>query len=360
MLFFLLIPLLGCIYTGWHVWRILPFAAVWKWMVVVAMLMCFLQMFINYAIGLDRMPMSLARVLYAIGTSSLIILLYFFMLFVVMDLGRLFRLIPASFMHDSVAGSLTVAGIMLAVFIYGNVHYYNKVRVPINIETGKLASPIRLAMISDLHLGYHNTRRDLAKWVDMLNKENVDAILIAGDIVDIDVSPLIEENMAEEFKRLNAPVYACLGNHDYLAGEPNSEKFYQESGIQLLRDSYAVVDSQLVIIGRDDRTNRQRKSIAQLMNALAREQGKSATIILDHQPYHLEEAEQAGVDFQFSGHTHYGQVWPISWIEDMIYECAFGAHQRGNTRYYVSSGLGIWGGKFRIGTQSEYIIATVE
>ncbi|MBO6216439.1 MAG: metallophosphoesterase, partial [Prevotella sp.] len=81
------------------------------------------------------------------------------------------------------------------------------------------------------------------------------------------------------------------------------------------------------------------------------------TILLDHQPYNLEQAEKAGVDFQFSGHTHHGQVWPISWITERIYEDAFGPYQRGNTRYYVSSGIGIWGGKFRIGTQSEYVVA---
>jgi predicted MPP superfamily phosphohydrolase len=70
----------------------------------------------------------------------------------------------------------------------------------------------------------------------------------------------------------------------------------------------------------------------------------------------LERTAAAGVDFQFSGHTHYGQVWPISWIEDAIYECAYGSLTKGNTRIYVSSGIGIWGGKFRIGTQSEYVV----
>ena len=64
-----------------------------------------------------------------------------------------------------------------------------------------------------------------------------------------------------------------------------------------------------------------------------------------------------GVDFQFSGHTHYGQVWPISWITNLMYECAWGLHARGETQYYVSSGIGIWGGKFRIGTRSECIVA---
>ena len=83
-------------------------------------------------------------------------------------------------------------------------------------------------------------------------------------------------------------------------------------------------------------------------------------ILLDHQPYHQEQAEKCGIDFQFSGHTHYGQVWPINWITNMIYEDAFGSYQKGRTRYYVSSGLGIWGGKFRMGTQSEYVVAEVQ
>ena len=85
-------------------------------------------------------------------------------------------------------------------------------------------------------------------------------------------------------------------------------------------------------------------------------------ILADIRPsiYHLEDAEQNGVDFQLSGHTHYGQVWPISWITDYVYECSFGEHQRGNTRYYVSSGLGIWGGKFRIGTRSEYVVVIID
>ena len=116
------------------------------------------------------------------------------------------------------------------------------------------------------------------------------------------------------------------------------------------------MNNDITIVGRDDRTNRRRKS---LKTILATADTTRYTIVLDHQPYHLEEAERSHVDFQFSGHTHYGQVWPISWITNAIYECAFGSHQRGNTHYYVSSGMGIWGGKFRIGTRSEYVVATL-
>ena len=110
---------------------------------------------------------------------------------------------------------------------------------------------------------------------------------------------------------------------------------------------------EIAVIGRDDRTNPHRKTVRQLVEKV----DKSKYIILmDHQPYHLPLAEQAGVDFQLSGHTHYGQIWPISWITNAVYECAYGPYQIGKTHYYVSSGLGIWGGKYRIGTRSEYVV----
>jgi predicted MPP superfamily phosphohydrolase len=111
------------------------------------------------------------------------------------------------------------------------------------------------------------------------------------------------------------------------------------------------------VIGRDDRSNPQRKPLEQLMAGVDK---SKYTIVLDHQPYHLEEAEHCGADFQLSGHTHYGQLWPISWIEDAMYEDAFGPLQKGKTQYYVTSGIGIWGGKFRIGTHSEYLVATLK
>ena len=171
------------------------------------------------------------------------------------------------------------------------------------------------------------------------------------------------------FQIQKAPVYACLGNHEYYSNQPKASRFYREAGITLLQDSVAKIGN-LCIIGRDDRTNMQRKSLAMIMEE-ARKKGfisdlhlgkhsNEFLILLDHQPYHLEEAEQNGIDFQFSGHTHHGQVWPVSWVTDALYEKAYGSLQKGNTRYYISSGMGIWGGKFRIGTQSEYIVLTIE
>jgi predicted MPP superfamily phosphohydrolase len=253
-------------------------------------------------------------------------------------------------------GTLIVVVLIGGLLLYGNIHYYNKHRETITLKTSKpLPHSIKAVLLSDLHLGYHNRRGEMHRWVDIINSEKPDVVLIAGDIIDRSIRPLKEDKMSEEFKRINAPIVACLGNHEYYAGEPNSLEFYEEAGITLLRDSSIVIDS-LQIIGRDDRTNLRRKKTAQLVENI--DKGKY-TILLDHQPYNLEESEQNGIDFQLSGHTHHGQVWPISLITERVYECAFGPWKRGNTDYYVSSGIGIWGGKFRIGTRSEYVVATI-
>ena len=357
MLLFLLLPVVGITYVSWHIWVLLPVAWGWKAAVVAVGVLCFLMLFIDIMGALDKLPLPIAKVLYAIGTSSVIVLLYTVLLFVGLDLGRMLHLIPKAWLYGNWLSAGCIFGILSAVLAYGNIHYYDKVRVPIDIISSKpLPRGYKIVMLSDLHLGYHNPRHELSRWIDIINAEQPDVVLIAGDIIDISVRPLEEEDMAAEFRRLRAPVYACLGNHEYYSGTPAARRFYHDAGIRLLSDSSAVFDNAITIIGRDDRTNRGRKSISALM---AKADTSRYTIVLDHQPYHLERAVHAGVDFQLSGHTHRGQVWPISWITDAMYECSWGFLQRGRTQVYVSSGMGIWGGKFRIGTQSEYVVATL-
>ena len=361
MMIFMVLPLLAIVYISWHVWVLLPVPAFCKAVVILLGLLCFSMLFMSVARKFDALPLPLAQTLYEVGTSSIIVLLYLVMLFLLLDFGRLLHLVPRSLLYANWQSALALFLLVFGIFLYGNLHYYNKVRVALDIVTPKsLPKEYRVVMLSDLHLGYHNPRKEFARWVDMINAEKPDFILIAGDIIDGSMRPLLEENMAEEFHRLSAPVYACLGNHEYYAGEPAAQQFYRDAGIHLLIDEAAIIDSAIVVIGRDDRTNMRRKPIADLMkNSHLSPLNSQFSIVLDHQPYNLERTEQASVDFQLSGHTHRGQVWPISWITDAIYEKSWGSHQRGRTLYYVSSGLGIWGGKFRIGTQSEYMVATL-
>ncbi len=346
----------GLAYTLWHVWHVLPLVPLWKSVLVVMYAVMVLLMFFVMLPAIDRLPLNVGTVVYEIGGSGIIIMLYTFLSFLVLDILRLLHIIPRSALHSNVYTTLVLLVFLVAIFVYGNIHYHHKVRHTIALTTKKpMGRELRVVLISDLHLGYHNRRSDLEKWVGLINGEHPDIILLAGDLVDRSIRPLLEENMAEVIRRFDAPVYACMGNHEYFCGVNKVLDFYRDAGIHLLRDSVENVDG-VTIIGRDDRMNPKRKSLSQLTSLT---DGESFTIVLDHQPWHLEEAEEEGIDFQFSGHTHDGQVFPMSLAVEAVYENAYGPSERGNTRYYVSSGLGIWAGKFRIGTCSEYIVATI-
>ncbi|MBQ9577199.1 MAG: metallophosphoesterase [Muribaculaceae bacterium] len=341
-------------YVSWHVWRVLPFSVAVKVVVMVLMLLalcCMVMQFMS-----DSVPLGMATAMYEIGNSWLIIMFYLLMAFLVLDIGRLVHLVPAAWLKDNAITSLALASVMLVTFIGGNIHYHNKQRQEINLTTEKpLERPLKIVMVSDLHAGFHNRRDEVARWVNMINAEKADLILIAGDLIDGNVRPLKAQGTADELSRLNAPTFACLGNHEYITGLDKALDLLNSTGINILRDERVSVNG-VTIVGRDDRSNRDRKSVEQLLEGATR---SDYIILLDHQPYHLEESEQNGVDLQLSGHTHRGQVWPLNWVTKKIYECDYGQYRRGKTDYYVSSGLGIWGGKFRIGTDSEYAVITV-
>ncbi|MBQ9555223.1 MAG: metallophosphoesterase [Muribaculaceae bacterium] len=342
-------------YVSWHVWRVLPFSVPVKVIVIMLMLLALLCMVMQFKS--DSLPLGMATTIYEIGNSWLIIAFYLLMTFLLLDIGRIVHLVPASWLHDNAITSGVLAGVMLVTFIGGNIHYHNKQRQEIHLTTAKqLDHPLKIVMISDVHAGFHNRRGEVGRWVNMINAENADLILIAGDMIDGNVRPLKAQGTAEELKRLNAPTIACLGNHEYITGIDKALDLLGQTGIHILRDDTLSMGG-VTIVGRDDRSNFTRKSVKQLMQGVNRD---NYIILLDHQPYNLEESEQNGVDLQLSGHTHRGQVWPLNWVTRALYECDYGQYRRGKTDYYVSSGIGIWGGKFRIGTDSEYAVIYVE
>lgn len=337
-------------YVTWHLWRITPGGWPLKLLVAGLFVLWMVCEFTGFAF-MERVPVKLATIWYEVGNTWLIAFLYLLLLFILADVASLCHLLPKDYLKDSSAGLGSVIGILALVIGLGSIHYHHKYREQLTITTDKpLEKPLTVVLTSDLHIGYHNRKAELGRWVDMINAEHPDLVLIGGDIIDRSLRPVEEGNYAEEFRRIQAPLYTVLGNHEYYSNVDRAEQFFRDAGIVLLKDSvahYMGVD----IIGRNDRSAPSRADLASLTEGL-----KGFTIVLDHQPYHLEEAESASVDFQFSGHTHRGQVWPLSWITDTMYEKAWGQYQRGNTQYYVSSGLGIWGPKIRVGTRSEFLV----
>ena len=341
-------------FVSWHVWRVLPFSTPVKLVILLLMLAALACMVLQFKS--DNVPLGVATAMYEIGNSWLIISFYLLMAFLLLDIGRLVHLVPGTWLKDNAVTSIILTGLMLTTFIAGNIHYHNKQRQEINLTTDKpLERPLKIVMLSDMHAGYHNHRDEVGRWVDMVNAEKPDLILIAGDIIDGRVRPLKAQGTTSELKRFNAPAIACLGNHEYITGLDEALSLLKDTGISILRDDTVTIAG-VTIAGRDDRSNPGRKSVEQLVQGVDR---NNYIILLDHQPYHLEEAEKNGVDLQLSGHTHRGQVWPLNWVTRAMYECDYGQWQRGKTDYYVSSGIGIWGGKFRIGTDSEYAVINI-
>lgn len=341
-------------YVTWHLWRLTPGTWAVKSIVAVAFLLWMAAAFASMGLR-NSASIPTITALYEIGHPWMIAYLYLFIAFVLADIGVLVRLIPKDWMSGNGHTLAGICGVIALVLVAGGIHYRHKYREELTLKTDKpLDRPLTVVLASDLHIGYSNRRGELARWVDMINAENPDLVLFGGDIVDISLRPIIEGKYAEEFARLKAPKFTVLGNHEYIGNADEAVPFFTAAGITLLKDSVASFEG-IQIIGRDDRSNPSRAALWEMPIDQER-----FTLLLDHQPSHLEEAQEAGIDFQFSGHTHRGQVWPLSWITDAIFEKSWGHHRRGGTRYYVSSGLGIWGPKIRLGTRSEYLVLKIE
>lgn len=324
-----------------------------------------LSVILFYSIG-KRIPVYIASYLYKIGTGWLMMSIYAFMLCFIFDIAWLVNSLTVKsdlFIYDhysSARGSLLVL-LTLGIALIGHFTYLKKKRKEIIIKVDKkLPKELRFVLLTDLHLGYAIEHKELNRWVSCVNAEQADAVLIAGDVIDVSLIPLQYYKLDEVLNQFKSEhgTYACLGNHEYLAGVEGSVKFLKESGINVLRDEVRCIEElNINLIGRDDKTNRHRKELSELVKSV---DNNKVNILLDHQPYALEQAVNNKVDLQCSGHTHRGQMWPISWITDRLFENSHGYLKKENTHIYVSSGLGIWGGRYRIGTVSEYIVIRIQ
>lgn len=255
---------------------------------------------------------------------------------------------------------IPIIGTIFLLF-YGNIKYHNPsierytIELNDNGERFQQSTPFRIVVASDIHLGYSTGKAQLNKYVELINGENPDLILLAGDIIDNDIRPVVNDKMDEELSRLNSTygTYAVLGNHEYISGIDKSLNFLNKTDIIILRDSIVTIADKIQIIGRDDRSNHKRKPLEGL---IAQTHDTIPTLLLDHQPYNLKQADSLGIDIQCYGHTHNGQMWPLNLLIKNMYEQGYGYRKWGNSHIFVSSGLSLWGPKFRIGTQSEIIV----
>jgi uncharacterized protein len=303
-----------------------------------------------------------------IGSVWFAVLLYSLLFLIAVDLYRFVRwivrylshgnfsfpLIPASYLF---AGWLVIVAGLL-VYGYCNAHNIKTKFINISIPHKTQAGTVlKVLYFSDLHATPVNDGRVIDKVVKISQETRPDIILMGGDVVDDLSKHLNRIGVDKKFSEFYAPLgmYTCPGNHEYITGKDDTFSFLTKNNVHVLCDSVITIRNLVQVIGRDD-NRKNRKTLAELK---AETHDNLPVILLDHQPFHLEEAQQQGIDLQLSGHTHHGQMFPFNFITKMVYEVSWGYKEKGDTKYYVSSGAGTWGPPIRIGSDAEVILFTI-
>lgn len=304
------------------------------------------------------------------GSFWLAGMLYFFLAVFFLDVLRLVNhfipFFPAFVTRDYVqfklwlSGGVTLSVILLV--IAGHINTLHPVVRKLDLHIAKEANGMKelnAVVLSDIHLGTIINNGHFAKIVKQVQALNPDIILLAGDVLDEDLEPVLRQNIGETLRGLKAPlgVYAVMGNHEYIGGADPAYKYLTEHGLQVIRDSVIKIKDSFYLVGREDRdkprfSGKERLPLDQLIGMADR---KYPVILMDHQPYYLEQASELGVDLQLSGHTHHGQLWPLNFATSAIFTVSRGYKKIGNMHTYVSNGVGTWGPPVRIGNRPEIV-----
>jgi uncharacterized protein len=309
------------------------------------------------------------------GSFWLAAMLYLFLIVLVVDLVRLADYF-FPFLHHTAdillfrkpyLITISAAATVFLLVLAGHINAISPVIREVKIKTGKPSpqySTLTIAMASDIHLGTIVGKKRIEHIVDKINSLDADIILLAGDIVDEDLAPVIHQNLGNTLSELKAPlgVFAVTGNHEYIGGAEKAVAYLQNHGIKILSDTAIKLFDNLHLAGREDFESRRyegftRKSISEIMRDIPDE---AFTIMMDHQPVAITEASEAGVGLLLCGHTHHGQLWPLNFVTDAVFLHSYGLGQFGKTMVYVSNGVGSWGPPVRIGNRPEIVRITLQ
>lgn len=380
------------IYIYWRGWQALPdkkylkipYAAIF----IAELIIYFVGFFTS---GSGLLHFEALHDLAWVGTTWMIFAIYMTALLLVYDVlkytDRKRKFLPQKLNPDAKKNRLIYfcASLLLVIGVmaHGNYKFWNPVVTEMNLAVDKQSPNVknlRIVVATDMHAGYLIDKNIISMYVDKIMEQNPDIILLVGDIIDYDAKSLYEQRMETEFLRLKAPygVYASTGNHEYIdIGEPKDEKILwlsQKAGLTVLRDTTVLIADSFYLVGREDDHAENRKSLPELMQGVDKD---LPVIVMNHEPHRLNEEVEAGADIAVYGHTHNGQFFPNNVLmalsskiyntgiipEDkklrFMYELPYGYKKKGDTHIYVSSGLGLAGPQFRIGTVSEIVVLNV-
>lgn len=270
--------------------------------------------------------------------------------------GRLNEIIRAVYMTLTIISilgfmSLLVAKprialvLTLAGSLYCMYEAYNVKRTDITLYTDKIEHNIRIAFLSDIHLGGLYSPAHFAKAMKIVRDASPDIVLLGGDTIDGD-----PEYMTQQLSELGRyETYAVNGNHEhYHFLDYDVEGAVRKAGIRLLIDERIEAHG-IVIIGLDD------IPYGWIKPYLKPEDRDKFVLVLKHRPGKPLDA-QDNFDLQLSGHTHGGQFWPIGYFKNL----ALKSKQGLNGKIFVSNGVGFNGAMMRLFTPPEIAIIDIK
>jgi predicted MPP superfamily phosphohydrolase len=220
---------------------------------------------------------------------------------------------------------------------------------------------LRIAHLSDLHIGTHTPKSRGLAWARAANARAPHLAVVTGDLVTSGTD--FHEDIAEAVAALRAPhgVAVSMGNHDYFGeGEP-LVSLLRERGVRVLRNEGILLEhegARLFLAAIDDTWTRR----DDLPRALAgRPADRTATVLLAHDPGRFDAAADAGVELVLSGHTHGGQI-ALPFAARFLSLATFahpynvGLYRRGRATLHVHPGLGTTGPPMRLGVAPEVTI----
>lgn len=249
-------------------------------------------------------------------------------------------------------------GLTSVLVVYGLAAARHVMIEHVTLPTTKLSpdsTTLRIALISDVHLGALVGARRLRAVLDKVRALDPDVLVSAGDLVDGQADYLngLAEMLAAYTPRCGK--YAVTGNHEYFVGLSHALRFHERAGFRLLRGEAVEVAGAFAIAGVDDPVGVRLGMTCVTDEALALGQcpAERFTILLKHQP-RIDDGEINRVDLQLSGHVHKGQIFPFGLLVRLFYPLGTGLRRiPGGGWIYVSRGTGTWGPPMRVAAAPE-------
>jgi predicted MPP superfamily phosphohydrolase len=284
---------------------------------------------------------------------------FFYFVFVCFLYTFLFLLLIKIFSHfkpiNLQYGIIFAVIFSIALTILGHINEYYPVIVPYKINTDKNVKA-KVAFITDLHIGDLGMKPSIMKkTMELIAAENVDFLVIGGDIIEGSPQNFNGEYQ-EIFKKNKIKTFAVLGNHDYYyKNYLQGAKLLEEANIDVLLDETIKINN-LILIGREDITNNGRKTLKEIIKNVS---ANDFSLLIDHNPKFFPEAVKEKIDLQLSGHTHNGQFFPFTLIVKFFYEKAYGLLKKENSTLITSSGLSGWGPPIKLGSPVEIVVVKI-